>query len=94
MRSRFPRAFLAFPAVASMLATMMPQGTEAAVFRPLVQQGHVNYRAATAKAAVSCSSLSGLVLDADSKISSATESIARLSSQRSTRYTLRSTCRR
>jgi hypothetical protein len=73
MRNRFPRAFLAFPAVASMLATMMPQGTEAAVFRPLVQQGHVNYRAATAKAAVSCSSLSGRVLDADSKISSATD---------------------
>ncbi len=73
MRHRFPRNLLVLPAVASMLATMVPAGAEATAFRPLIQQGHVNYKTAIVKPTVACASLTGRVLDADSKISSATD---------------------
>jgi feruloyl esterase len=73
MLHSFPKGFLVLPAIAGMLSTIVPQGTEAAVFRPVFQQGHVNYRAATAMAKVSCASLAGRVLDSESTITSATD---------------------
>jgi len=68
MSYSFSRAFKALPIVASLCATMVPQGVDAAIFHPIVQNGHVNYRIATVKPAHTCASLLGRVLDSLSKI--------------------------
>jgi hypothetical protein len=68
-----PRAFLAMPLVASLLATLVPQGAEAASFKPIVQHGHVNFKVATARPSMACTSLKGRVLDSESRITSAVD---------------------
>ncbi len=71
MRNRFPRALLVFPAVAGMLATMLPVSADATAFHPLIRQGHVDYRNATVRPSINCASLSGRVLDSQATITSA-----------------------
>jgi feruloyl esterase len=73
MRSRRRHALwnllLVGPIVSGLLATLTPVGpSDAAAFRPLIQQGHVNYREATVRPSTLCESLRGRVLDSEATI--------------------------